>query len=126
MTKCLCDEQVFVMTKYLCDDQAVLLPLFAQIHPCMHACTRTQIHLVIAFLIAFVIAFCDSNFGPDPLHYRIHFNIRFTFALCMYMHRSHASKYHILTNKTSLKADREVGGRGTIGTGGSRANQRTN
>ena len=31
---------------------------------------------------------CDSNFGPDQLHNRIHFNIRQSFDLCMYMHRS--------------------------------------
>ena len=33
-------------------------------------------------------SFCDSNFGPDPLHYRIHFNIRSFLNMCMYMHRS--------------------------------------
>ena len=40
------------------------------------------------FVIAFVITCCDSNFGPDRLHDRIHFNIRNTFDLCMDMHRS--------------------------------------
>ena len=44
------------------------------------------IGLVIAFVIVFVIAFV--NFGPDQLHYSIHFKIRSTFDLCLYMHRS--------------------------------------
>ena len=33
-------------------------------------------------------SFCDSIFGPDPLHYRIHFNIRSILNMCRYMHRS--------------------------------------
>ena len=31
---------------------------------------------------------CDSNFGPDPLYNGIHFSIRNTFMLCMYIHKS--------------------------------------
>ena len=64
----------------------LLLPLL--LLPYIHLVIAFVIAIVIAFMIAFVIAFCDSNFGPDQLHNMIHFNIRSTFDLCMYMHRS--------------------------------------
>ena len=64
----------------------LLLPLL--LLPYIHLVIAFVIAIVIAFMIAFVIAFCDSNFGPDQLHNVIHFNIRSTFDLCMYMHRS--------------------------------------
>ena len=35
---------------------------------------------------------CDSKFGPDQLHYRIHFNIRFTFSVHGYA-QEHTSSY---------------------------------
>ena len=38
-------------------------------------------------MIAFEIN-CASNFGPDPLYDGIHFSIRNTFDLRMYMHKS--------------------------------------
>ena len=55
---------------------------------------------MISCVIAFVVeicdrncdSFCDSSFGPDQLHYRIHFRIRCTFSVHVYA-QEHTSIY---------------------------------